>query len=217
MSTVAFEVFLPEVLPYIPSCPDTIAVNAIRNAVIEFCAQSYAWLVDNDPLTLLANVAEYDLDKPTQSEVVNIVQATVGTRPILPRSTDEMVRLYSTSWQQRKGSPMYFQRLRPDEVLRLIPCPDAAFAALGEKLNVRVALQPARTATGCDNLLYDTWLEELAAGARARIFALTGQSFYNPSEAMVQGRIFSRAITDAKIEFNKSNVRTDMRVSYVPI
>ena len=46
MATTAFTAWLPEVLPNVPTCPDVLAVNAIRNACIEFCSETNWWQGD---------------------------------------------------------------------------------------------------------------------------------------------------------------------------
>ena len=40
MTAVSYEVFLPEVMPYVHDVPEIVAVQAIRNACIEFCEET---------------------------------------------------------------------------------------------------------------------------------------------------------------------------------
>ena len=32
--------FLPEVLPFVPGCPQPVAINAVRNSVIQFMTET---------------------------------------------------------------------------------------------------------------------------------------------------------------------------------
>ena len=41
MTAVSYEVFLPEVMPYVHDVPEIVAVQAIRNACIEFCEKTH--------------------------------------------------------------------------------------------------------------------------------------------------------------------------------
>jgi hypothetical protein len=214
---VKFDAFLPDVLPHVPSCPDNTALIAIRNAAIEFCEKSYAWQVDVDPIVIIKNEPEYDIDVPSNTTVVEITLASIGSRKIEPRSADELVHAYGTDWRQRVGAPMFYHRLRPDDTMRLVPIPDEAFVAVTPKpkLNVREVLAPSRKATQCDQILYDSWVEGIAAGALQRLFAMVGQSFYNPMESAHYGSIYRGAIGDAMITTNKTNSRSNTRVAYV--
>ena len=50
MSEISYEVFLPEVMPFVRDVPEIVAVQAIRNAVIEFCEETHYMQENLDPM-----------------------------------------------------------------------------------------------------------------------------------------------------------------------
>jgi hypothetical protein len=212
--TVSFEQFYAEVLPFVPSCPDIVALNAIRNAAIDFCGSSHAWQQDVDPIGLSADEGDYDIDIPTHADVADIAFVTVGGRDIQPKSADELTGMFGTDWRDRTGSPVFYNKLAQDDAMTLVPKPDVNFVATGATLNVRVVLTPTRTTTVCDTAIYNAWLEPIAAGAKARLFLMTGQSYYNPVASAMNLSAFRRGIHEAAVARNKSNVRSDLRVAF---
>ena len=66
----AWELYLPEVLVDVPGCPDIVAVNAVRNAAIDFCEKSQVWQYDfTAKVSLVAAQAVYALTPPTGARV----------------------------------------------------------------------------------------------------------------------------------------------------
>lgn len=62
---------LPEVLPSTPGCPRVVAVNAIRNAIREFCEGSHAWLEWIDDVVPVAGERSYTVSGvPAGAEIL---------------------------------------------------------------------------------------------------------------------------------------------------
>ena len=72
----------PDVLMYVPGCPDPVLDQEIRNAAIEFFRRTRVWTEWLEPIYTSAGVREYDLDLPSGSEVVRIEQATRNGSPL---------------------------------------------------------------------------------------------------------------------------------------
>ena len=76
MTAVSYEVFLPEVMPYVHDVPEIVAVQAIRNACIEFCEETHYLQENLDPITGQENVGEYYLDaNDSNYKVVEIMKS----------------------------------------------------------------------------------------------------------------------------------------------
>lgn len=203
MNEVSFELFLPEVLPYMPAVPEVVAVNAIRNAAIEFCNLSHIWLVEHDPLTTLEAVACYELEAPVDAQVTRIHQAWFDGSRLVQASEDELMRLFGPSWYTMTGTPRYISQMSHLEV-RLTPTPlDRTVGGL----RMLVALAPLRTSTTIDESIYQRWAEQIAYGARARLYETPNQSYYDPKAAVYYRRLFHAAIGEAKVERNRGLTR----------
>jgi hypothetical protein len=68
-----YESLLPEIIPMVPGCPDTLIENNIRAAVIELCEKAAVLQAELDPITTVAGVYEYDLEPPSGTVVHKIM------------------------------------------------------------------------------------------------------------------------------------------------
>ncbi|TDN70412.1 hypothetical protein [Paraburkholderia sp. BL10I2N1] len=208
---VPFDNFLTEVTPYIPDVPEFVAINAIRNAVIEFCRRTRYWQQDLDPVTGVINVSNYEIDTPPNTVVVDVVEAWYNNVLLIPKSIDQLAYIYRTlDWRTLQGNPAYYTRIIEPELL-LVPYP---VSTLSNALTMRVALAPARSSTTVDSALYEHYLEEIAQGARARLYATHNQPYSDEKAAALYARLFRTAMDKAKIKVDKSLTRTSDRVEF---
>lgn len=209
MST-SYEAFLPEVMPFFPTLPEIVIVNAIRNAAIEFCDRT-DWLVYTPVLQdVIANEDEYDLtlDVPTDTTVARVQAVWVSDLQCQPRSEDELRRIYSLDWRKQYGRPVYYTQYTP-ETLILVPI---ASSTLSQALAMTLILRPTRDSTTCDDTLYQRWVEVIAAGARMRLHEMPGHAYENPQLAEKYRRVFTTGIDRAIVERTRGLSRTNMRV-----
>jgi hypothetical protein len=206
MTTVAFTQFLPDVLPYVIGCPEPLAVNAIRNACIDFCASTMYWQETQDPVSISAAAMPYDFDAPTGANVIQPMALTVGGFTILPKSADWLdANIYN--WrEQTADTPSYYYQPNANQFV-LVPAPLAPVT-----VTVRAAYVPLRDGTVIDTTVYEYYLETITAGALARLCAVPGQTWSNPALAEMKKREFASGVTSATIEANKSYDRAGLRV-----
>ena len=207
MST-RYEEFLPEVLPYVPECPEIVAVNAICNACIEFCDKSHWWLYEHDPLPTTAYVRTYQLDVPDFTQVCRIVECWYDNYFMRPAGEDELRKLYTFDWRIMEGSPRYFTHSTPDEIT-VVPMP---IISMAEGLKLIVAPKPTRDSFDVDDTLYNRWAEQIGMGARARIHEIPGQTFSDPAMALKYRTMFNSAIGRATEERQRGLTRGTLRV-----
>jgi hypothetical protein len=203
-----YESFLPEVLPYVPDCPEIVAVNAIRNACIDFCDKSLYWLYTHDPVTTLDNVSTYELELPDYTTSVAILDAWYNNMPLIPQGEDELRRILPLNWPTLYGTPKYLTQQNPGEVI-LVPYP---LIGLSQGLNMTIALKPTRDSVDIDDSIYENWAEGIGYGARARIHALPHQSFSDPVASVKYEAMFNTAIGKATVARNRGLARTVQRV-----
>lgn len=213
MST-SYEAFFPEVIPYVRDVPEIVALNAIRNACIEFCEETRYLQVDNDPVALIANQSDYDLDADTGYKVIDIVTAWAGDQFLIPKSVEELSRIYrTTDWRNNKGNPYYFYRTRMTSV-SLVPMPTESSTTSKSYLKCRVAVAPSRSSTTIDDDIFERFAEVISHGARARLYEMANQPFHDPKSALAFRKKFNDDIADVRTRVNKGLTRASGRAEF---
>lgn len=212
MTAVSYEVFLPEVLPYVHDVPEVVAVQAIRNACIEFCEKTHYIQESLDPITGIKNIGNYDLDaNDSNYKVVEIMQAYYGDQLLIPKSQEELNQIYRTSnWEDLSGNPYYYFRPRAGEV-RLVTKPILTEA---NKLKVKAAIAPKRSSTTVDEELFERFLEYISFGARARLYNTPNQPYYDPKTSMEYTKRFYDAIGEVRTRVYKGLTRTAVNIEF---
>ena len=67
---VSYDEFLPKVLQYVPDASEFIAIDAIRNACIEFCERTYIWQYIVPPMNIVNGQANYVINTPDGTKTV---------------------------------------------------------------------------------------------------------------------------------------------------
>jgi len=209
--TVPYDNFLPEVLPFVPDVPEFVAINSVRNACIEFCKKTRFLQADADPQTGVNNVASYLVETPPNTEFVDVIQAWYNNVLLIPKSPDELSRIYrSLDWRTLQGNPAYITRLIVPEVI-LVPYP---VLTLPNALTMRIAVAPTRASTTVDSSLFEHYLEEIAHGAKARLYGTPGQPYSDPAAALQMQARFRLDIADARRKVEKGLGRASTRIEF---
>lgn len=212
MTPVSYEVFLPEVMPYVHDVPEIVAVQAIRNACIQFCEETHYLQESLDPMTGQENVGDYDLcANDSNYKVVEIMQAWYGDQLLIPKAQEELNQIYRTSnWEDLKGNPYYYFRPRAS-VMRLVTKPIITEA---NKLKVKAAVAPKRSSTTVDEEIFERFLEYIAHGARARLYNTPNQPYYDPKTAMEYTKRFNDEMAEVRTRVYKGLTRAAARVEF---
>lgn len=211
----SFEVhFLPYVLVNVPGCTTPLAIQALRSAAIEFCTRSN--LIQSIAKTSsTAAVDEYDVEVLPQMKVARVLQVFYGTTeleivPTLMVGTPQALRGTVDGAEPGKGSPRAaFFKTPSGSTFSVYPVPDESKT---EVFTVRASFAPSRSASSVDDLLFDDWVEVIAAGAIGQLQAMPGQSFTSLSTAGAFFQQFSAGVARARIEASKGRVAGSMRV-----
>lgn len=208
---VSYDKFHPEVLPFFPGVPEIVVTNAIRNACIEFCDKSGWWMHNPEPLDLVSMEDEYDLtgDLPSgECAVARVEAAWCNNLQLLPKSEEELRRIYNLDWRAQLGRPAFYTHYEPTT---LVLCPRPAVsepAALALTLTIR----PTRASTKIDQSVHERWAEVIAAGARARLHETPGQAYENIPAADRLKVVFNTGISQALRERQRGLTRAMVRV-----
>ena len=82
-----YEALLPEIIPMVSGCPDTLIESNIRAAAIELCEKAPVYQQELDPVTTVANIYEYDLEPPSGAAVHKVMWLTFECHDLEPIST----------------------------------------------------------------------------------------------------------------------------------
>jgi hypothetical protein len=75
-----------------------------------------------------------------------------------------------------------------------------------------MAIKPTRASTGISTDLYEKYLEEIAYGAKARLFAMKAKPWSDAKLAAFNLGMFDQAIGRAKVQAAKGHTRARLRV-----
>ena len=184
--------FYPDVLPDLPGAPLPLVDHYLRNATIEFCERSKAWVADLTVIDAVAGQMEYALPLPTGAELVEIKAALYLGEAITPKTHDYLADKYG-DWQVEVGYPAHYTHQTTDEVL-LVPAPtDAATGAL----KIKAAVRPSPTAADVEDWFYSRYRLAIAAGCKALMASMTDKPWTNADRAVINAGMFDAAITKA--------------------
>lgn len=211
MATVSTDAFLREVLPYCPDVLEIVAINAIRNAAIEFCRLSTIHRIDLTPISAVADQAEYTLGVPADTQLASVVDLTYAGFPLTPKSMEE-IRAYfpGEDWATVEGWPRYYTQINPGTI-QVVPYPTDAET---DAIRGRIALMPTRDATTVYDDLYNRYVEAIALGARSRLHYTPSQPYTDPNMAERCKKLFDAEIAHARIRANKGQTRALTRVLF---
>ena len=209
--------FLPYVLPQVPACTDPLAEQAIRSACIEFCTESLL-IQELVTTSMLAGVQDYEVEVPTNAMLVKLLGMLIADQWIEP-TTVESVRsgaaLRGTvgATEPRYGTPeVYFQKTPTASEFSFYPIPSET---VPEGVTVRAAFAPSRTASLVPDALFTDWVEEIAAGALTRLYAMSSQPFYDKGASMDCRARFELGIRKAAIQARTGLVSSASQVQPV--
>ena len=76
----SMDVFVPDVLPICPGVSEFLVQRETRNAIIKFCQESRVFRRDLDPVSLVANIYEYEIEVPAGTTIaVSYTHLTLPT------------------------------------------------------------------------------------------------------------------------------------------
>lgn len=209
--SVPYEDFLPRVLQYVPGASEMVAIDAIRQACIEFCEKTYYWQYQTPNMNVVNGQANYVIATPADTKFVGPVLTYFNTLLMIPKSPDELADIYRMgNWQELQGGPQYVTRIIKPE-LTLVPIPYVTQPAV---LYVRGALAPTQDSSEIDSEIYEQWAEAIAWGARARLLAQPRQDYTDKAGSIEALKMFRYEINRARIQVNKGLTRASTRTEF---
>ncbi|MEY5145611.1 MAG: hypothetical protein RL745_980 [Actinomycetota bacterium] len=212
-----YDNFFSWVLPEVAGCPEITAIQAIRDTVIDFCEKTMIHQADHDPVSVTAKIPDYDLETPvTGTRIVKVMKAWHKGEELIPSAPDQVRD--PTVYNQRIGgvvpsysTPKFFIQKDPNSI-SLLPIPAESVSSA---LTMRVALAPLRSSTGCDDQLFEQWVEQIASGAVAKLQLSSGKPYSNPQAASVNQARYMAGVNAARQMavrgWNRSSLSVQLR------
>jgi hypothetical protein len=206
-----YEMFLPEVMPWARACAEMVAIQAIRNAAIEFCSRTNWWKYEPAPIFFVPDQTDYDVAIPDGTHLVLLLQAYNDRRRIYIRTSDQLAHSHVLDWRTIDASQASTITQLNATQIRILPVPNAD--TLQETgLSLLVALAPSRTSTGVLTEIYEHYAETIAQGALARLYSQMETPYSSPQAMTVARQMFNAGVDDARAEANRAYGRVGITV-----
>lgn len=209
----AYTDFLDLVMPHVPGASTAIATHEVKMTVIDFCKRSMAYQRDHDPVTVIRNMIDYDLDPPTGTLVIKVMKAWYKDNELNPVSPEYITNptFYNSSFAGANvvlSTPNVYTQ-KDERTVSIFPFPDTT-VSMG--LTMRVALKPTMASTTVDNFILEDHGETIMHGTLQRLFASPGKPYSNPNLATAHGAMFMEGVNTARQNATRGHVRSNMQV-----
>lgn len=194
------EAFFPSLMPRVAGCPEPVALQALRDAAMEFCDMTCIVVAVTEPQPTFLGQSRYTLALPTGTQVTRLLRAWMGKRElgVAQRAAQPLAAHENTS--DATGTPSIVAMTAADTV-NLLPAPDIPSIA---PLAVQVALRPTPDATALADDLYMFWRDAVVGGALARIASTPGRPYSDANQAALGASMFNAGLSAARREFHRS-------------
>jgi hypothetical protein len=186
MSNTKYTDLFNEVLPELPGVGTALVENAIRNAVIKFCADSWCWKHYPDAQSVVAAQSDYDLEAPVGADVAAVMRLTLDGAPLDPLQADDTLDTSACGFAQPEPS-----------IVRLFPAP---VENITDGLRFVLAVQPRRASASFPSWIFARYLDALAAGAKSRLLLMPGKPWSNAALGADYRNTFVGEAMNAKAE-----------------
>ena len=210
MAAVSYAEFLPEVLHLCAGVPEPTAINAIRNACIDFCNTSLVWVETADAVSVTSTSFPYAVETPAGANTASVLGVSLDGLLVTPKSQDWLDREVQ-NWRSITSAPRYFYQPDPNNLV-IVPLPSISYSMI-----VRTAFKPTRASTGVEEYVYQNYLEPIAARALEKLLSIPDQAWSDASLGTFFGQKYASGVKDATGDANKSFTRQSLRVTMSPM
>lgn len=207
----SYESLLPQVIPVVPGCTDTLIEQTIRSAVIELCEKTEVYQQELDPVTTVKDIFEYDLEPPSGTAVHKIIWATYDGED-LEAITNALLEQRKPKWRQAgyEGRPEYFVKQSPS-LFYVAPVPNETKAS---SILLRAALKPTHTSSSCSDDIMNDYRDTIINGTIYRLLRLPGREWTDYTGAQIYGSLFLEGLGDADKRGRQTASRVARKVRY---
>jgi len=205
----SFSSLVKDILPYVPTCPDSLVESTLRSACIEFAERSKAYVYDLDPITTISGVYEYEFDQPSGTDVHQILWMTYDGDDldhISPRSLE----LNYPDWRDKTSLPQVYLQKNPS-TFWVIPVPNSSVT---NGLLLSVALKPSRTTSNIDTTFSNSYRDGIVYGTLYRLLRIPAKDWTDPRAASDYLNLFNQEIVQAELKARGGDLGVRRVVKY---
>lgn len=206
---ISYETLLPEILPMVAGCPDTLITNNIRSAVVELCERASVYQAELDPVTTVSNIYEYDLESPAGTSVRRILWITHQGNDLEPLTTT-LLEQRIPKWRTEASVPEYFIQ---QNSATFIVAPVPATTTVGSTV-VRAVLRPTHNSTACDNDVMNDYRDTIINGALFRLLRIPNKDWSDLQSASIYGQLFNQGVEQAERRSRNADTAVHRSVRY---
>lgn len=191
----ALEDFIKHVGPHVPGCPEEVILDAIRDACIRFCTDT--WIIREDLQPFLADSDEdtYELSTISGDGIVGIISFLYDERELTKR-TEEELDVIDSGWRTADaGTPTMVTS--PDDAGSVRLNRKAEVGTTSE-MKVRVATKPQSDADEVADVLLSEWFRAIKYGALEQLFEIPKKGWSDIKQSMWYGKRFNFEIQRGK-------------------
>jgi hypothetical protein len=204
--------FYDYILPDIPGIGLGLALQEIRNAVIEYCEKSLSYEYTLPAIDVVASTHTYTLSPETNTRVVDIKHVLYDDEELEPASEAELDTLFNDWRTTGAGTPGYYLSVIDRSSIRLVKTPSGDLTG---GLLVKVAQAPLRAATTVPDWLLERKADAIGYGAKARLFAMRKKPWSDAARAAYYLEKFEACCGRGDIEQTKNFTRKPLRTTPV--
>lgn len=197
MNMIDINSMLPDILGakgIIAGVPPSIALDAVRKTIIDFCTQSTIWEFNGQFITQ-ANVADYPIDVPEDARLASMRWVTMDGQ-----SLGANPRIVPTSWMQARNPDSFLSTygtgftMEGRDFVWLDPTPQTD----NNEIRFGCALKPTQAACRMPQFLYEDWNDAITSGTAYRLFLMPKQEWSNAALAVVNRKEYNMWIARAR-------------------
>ena len=199
MATSTWDAWYDDVATEVHGAPLALVNHHIKRAAIEFCKRSWAWVVDQGPISVASGANEYDWEPPTNTQIARVIQAWLDKRPLTPKTRGELSQMFG-DYMRVTGPAQFFIQDVPKSFV-LVPKPNSSSS---DGVTAKVAIAPTITATGVDSLMFDRYHDAITKGALARLMLLSKKPWSDSDHGTRMMSEFNEEIAETKTQVIRS-------------
>jgi hypothetical protein len=145
--------------------------------------------------------------------VIKVMRAWIENTPIEPMFPDIVTdaSVYNRLYGSFEAAPSMPQRYlqKSERTISVWPLPDKTYA---NGLTLRVALKPARNSTSVDDVIYEDYVDVIAAGAMSKLMRSSGKPYSDLRLAEGRRGEFMAGLNVARQRAGHGHTRSNLRV-----
>jgi len=214
------ESLVPKVKREAPSCPSFIAIEELRNTIIDFCINTDIYLADLSLFQTVTGINEYesaDLDIPVGSELNHILDffcevgestAQLSEKNLTRLEPKSLIGKPSLFDLYGKGKPKYYSQ-KDQETILIAPTPNENYS-----LYALYSLKPTATATTIPNIIVNEYQETIIHGALYRLQMMKDSPWSDVQAADLNKRMYDKGEAQAVRKTKYGLVGAPLTIKY---